>query len=259
MRFKLILQRIRGTEIPINYQYELSAVIYHILASSNSEYSAWLHDNGFQDGKKPFKLFTFSRLSTPFQINRVTSRLVLKSHRVEWMVSFLPTQSTKNFIEGIFKDQEFDIADREGGATFRVKEIQMMPTLENVENLEDVVYQTLSPVCISQRNDRGYPDYLSPENPCYPQAILSGLLARYRAIHEHDFEGETYCRFQLLSAPRPSLITIKSGTKFQTKVRGYSFDFKLELPFELLQIAYESGVGEKGSMGFGMIKAKDLL
>ena len=259
MRFKLILERIRGREIPINYQYELSSVIYHILANSNREYSEWLHDNGFQDGKKPFKLFSFSRLSTPFQINRESYRLVLRSNRVEWMVTFLTSQSTKNFIEGVFKDQVFDIADSEGGATFRVKEIQMMPTLENVENLDDIVYQTLSPICISQRNDRGYPDYLSPEHPCYSQAILSGLLARYRAVCQTDFVGETYCHFKLMSTPRSSLITIKSGTKFQTKVRGYSFDFKLELPFELLQIAYESGVGEKGSMGFGMIQAKGLI
>jgi CRISPR-associated endoribonuclease Cas6 len=37
-------------------------------------------------------------------------------------------------------------------------------------------------------------------------------------------------------------------------VRGYRYQFRIDLPAKLMHIAYESGLGEKGSMGFGMIK-----
>ncbi|MFA6780289.1 MAG: hypothetical protein WCU80_11010 [Paludibacteraceae bacterium] len=69
MRFKLTLQlekRRYCDLIPLNYQYECSAVIYRILSRSNTDYSQWLHENGFQlENGKQFKLFTFSRLRVP--------------------------------------------------------------------------------------------------------------------------------------------------------------------------------------------------
>ncbi|MBR4897559.1 MAG: hypothetical protein IKZ48_02055 [Prevotella sp.] len=53
--------------------------------------------------------------------------------------------------------------------------------------------------------------------------------------------------------PKSALVRIKAGTPNETRVRGYRLHFKIDLPEELMQIAYESGLGEKGSMGFGMI------
>lgn len=66
MRFKLTLQVNRqafGNVLPINYQYEQSAVIYRILSRANKEFSLWLHENGYmlENGKR-FKLFAYSPL-----------------------------------------------------------------------------------------------------------------------------------------------------------------------------------------------------
>ena len=64
MRFKITFRTDRslGDCLPINYQYEQSAVIYKILSNADKAYSAWLHDNGFQlNNGKHFKLFCYSR------------------------------------------------------------------------------------------------------------------------------------------------------------------------------------------------------
>jgi len=51
MRFNVTLSinksNLNGRKLPLNYQYELSAVIYHILASANEEFAEWLHENGY--------------------------------------------------------------------------------------------------------------------------------------------------------------------------------------------------------------------
>lgn len=64
MRFVITLRvnaRKFGRLLPLNYQYEMSAVIYKILSSADTEFATWLHENGFQmDNGKQFKLFTFS-------------------------------------------------------------------------------------------------------------------------------------------------------------------------------------------------------
>lgn len=47
MRFKMTfrIDRSLGDCLPINYQYEQSAVIYKILSNADKAYSAWLHVN----------------------------------------------------------------------------------------------------------------------------------------------------------------------------------------------------------------------
>ena len=60
MKFKITLKidRKYGDLLPFNYQYEQSAVIYRILAQADTQYSSWLHKNGYQlNGSKRLKLF----------------------------------------------------------------------------------------------------------------------------------------------------------------------------------------------------------
>ena len=254
MRFKLSLQiqpEVMGNELPINYQFPLQAAIYKTLANSDAEFATWLHENGYQQDGKRFKLFTFSNLIVPqYGIGKDRERLEIKSDYVTLLISFLPEKSTQKFIQGIFNNRTIQIADHLSGVQFVVREIQVMSPLNYKP---DMVFRTLSPICISLRNERGHMDYLAPNDSRYELGLLTGLLARYNAIHGEPFSGDFYCHLQLLSEPKPTLIRIKAGTPNETRVRGYRYQFKIDLPEELMLIAYESGLGEKGSMGFGMI------
>lgn len=256
MRFRLTLQiqpEVMGRELPINYQYPLQGVIYRTLEKSDIGFSTWLHENGYQQNGKRFKLFTFSNLILPqYEIDKQRERLIVKSDLVTLFISFLPEKSTQQFIQGLFQQQTFQIADPISGVQFMVREIQVMPPLDYHP---DTKFRTLSPVCISLRNERGHMDYLSPIDPCYEQGILTGLLDRYNTINGQPFGGTPYCHLQLLGEPKSTLVRIKAYTPNETRVRGYRYQFKIDLPEELMQIAYESGLGEKGSMGFGMIEA----
>lgn len=260
MRFKLTLQiqpEVMGRELPINYQYPLQGVIYHTLEKSDLQFSTWLHENGYQQNGKRFKLFTFSNLIVPqYGIDKQRERLIVKSDFVMLYITFLPEKSTQQFIQGLFQQQTFQVADRISGVQFLVREIQVMPSLDYQP---DMIFRTMSPVCVSFRNERGYMDYLSPTDPRYEQGILTGLLDRYNTIYGTPFNGTPYCHLQLLNEPKSSLVRIKAGTPSETRVRGYRYQFKLDLPEELMHIAYESGLGEKGSMGFGMIEAQEKV
>lgn len=255
MRFKLTLQlqhSVMEREIPINYHYELSAAIYKIMARADAEYAEWLHDNGFSSDNKRFKLFTFSSLLVPrYGIDKERKRLIIKSNTVSLYISFLPENSTWQFIQGVFSDQSIQIADNVSGVAFAIREVQVMPPLVYADEIE---FTTLSPICVSQRNERGKADYLAPDAPNYAHALLVGLLARYKALYGKEYEGDTTIDFQLLGNAKPILVKIKADTPQQTFVKGYRCRFKLGLAEELMRIAYEGGLGEKGSLGFGMIK-----
>lgn len=255
MRFKITLQlqpEAMGREMPINYQYPLQSAIYRTLASSDLEFSTWLHENGYQQQGKRFKLFTFSNLIVPqYGIDRQRERLIVKSDLVVLYISFLPERSTQQFIQGLFQQQVIQVADYLSCVQFVVREIQVMPPLDYHP---DMTFKTLSPVCISCRNEQNNMDYLAPSDSRYELGILTGLLARYDVIHGKPFSGTPYCHLQVLGQPKSVLVRIKAATPDETRVRGYRFHFKVDLPEELMQIAYESGLGEKGSMGFGMVE-----
>ena len=254
MRFKITLNIDNTTfrnRLPLNYQYEMSAALYKILYSANEEYAAWLHNNGYLADKLTFKLFTFSRLQ--IQNYRIKPPfIVIQSDTVEWLISFLPEQSTQEFIQGLFKEQSFDLGNRQANVRFQVKSVETVPPPEFEETM---IFETLSPACIVFKRDDGGEDYIAPDNPQASEQVKINLLNKYKAFMGEDFP-ETDFPFALkaLTAPKSSLIAIKSGTPQETKIRGFMCKFQLTAPVELIKIAYECGVGGKNSQGFGMVK-----
>lgn len=253
MRFKLILQVNKsafGNKIPLSYAYELSALVYRILSKSDTEFSQWLHENGFQLGSKKFKLFTFSRLHVPeYRIEGDLMRIL--SDTIEWQISFLPERSTQEFIQGVFREQIFELGTRRANVQFFVREISVMSPSVFSETME---FETLSPICISLQRENGKVDYLSPDNPQAIPLIRQNLCNKYYAFTGKEFPPDFTFHFETLSKPKSSLITIKSGTPAQTRVRGFMCRFRVTAPEELMKILYEAGVAEKGSGGFGMVK-----
>lgn len=257
MRFKITLELMpqeSGREIPINYQYELSSVIYRIVANADEKYSEMLHNIGFISTTKHFKLFTFSNLIVPNRgIRKETERLVIKSDMVYWYLGFIPNEITQKFVQGVFADQQFRLADSVSGAWFKIREIQLLP---DVEVSAETEFETLSPICVSTRVD-GRKTYMKPGDETYEQGLLTGLLERYKAINGIEFDGDKYCHLTVTNEPKSALIKIKSGTKDETKVRGFRYRFKIDLPQPLYNIACNGGLGEACSMGFGMINVKE--
>lgn len=236
MRFKLTLQiqpEVMGNELPINYQFPLQAAIYKTLANSDAEFATWLHENGYQQDGKRFKLFTFSNLIVPqYGIGKERERLEIKSDYVTLLISFLPEKSTQKFIEGIFNNRTIQIADHLSGVQFVVREIQVMSPLNYKP---DMVFRTLSPICISLRNKRGHMDYLAPNDSRYELGLLTGLLARYNAIHGEPFSGDFYCHLQLLSPLRTASMISVSVRAFILFIRFYTLYDKFSKIYRTFQ------------------------
>ncbi|MCU0430987.1 MAG: hypothetical protein MUF42_13565 [Cytophagaceae bacterium] len=51
--------------IPLNYQYYLGSWVYKIIAEGDHDFARFLHQKGYVQGAKNFKLFTFSMLQVP--------------------------------------------------------------------------------------------------------------------------------------------------------------------------------------------------
>jgi CRISPR-associated endoribonuclease Cas6 len=253
MRFLLTLhadKKAFGNRLPLSYQYELSSFIYRAIARADGAYAQWLHENGFQmDGRK-FKLFTFSNLDVP-QRKVVGDRLHIESERVQWQISFLPEASTEKFIQGIFAEQVFQLGDKKSVVQFRIEQVEVLPTPIFEPEMH---FRTLSPACIPYRREGlRHPEFISPEHPETANIVLNNLLSKYHTFYGKPYEGNSDFAFHVTNQPKAKLIKIKSGMPDETSIKGHLFEFKMRASKVLMGIAHEAGVGEKGSLGFGMV------
>ncbi len=260
MEFKLILELDRrfGDNLPFNYQYEQSAVIYRILSQADERYSSWLHENGYVlNGSKRFKLFSYS----PFIFERV--RAVPKSgclniigNYAVWYTNFIPEKSTTDFIKGVFEHKSFTIGNKDFKVAFNIVGVESLPSIDLSEEMR---FSTLSPVCVKQHEGRKI-QYLSPDDPLFAKGILKGVLSKYESYHGLPYPEADSLHMQFTVdnslTIKSKVITIKADTPAETKVKGYLFNFKMKMPAELMKLAIEGGIGEQCSQGFGFIKAK---
>lgn len=271
MRVKLTLSPIRpDTTISLNYNYLLSGVVYRLIESSSPAYARCLHDFGYPvDGSlKRFKHFTFSRLFVPRR-SIEGDRLRILSGPVEWQVSLLVEEALQHFVVGLFQKQEIWM-ERED-CRFVVEQVETLPEPEWKRSMR---FRMLSPVTISipeERKGKLLPHYLRPDDPRLSEALRSNILNKYGSLYGKsaslvDLRGGlsdtaftcTLDQQFITNRGGPErvskLIAIKEGHDGETKVRGFMCPLTIEGNPELIRLAYESGLGEKGSLGFGMLE-----
>lgn len=260
MRFRLNIHVSPDALIPINYQYELSSWIYHVINNADSKFANWLHKTGFTDGTRKYKLFTFSNLIIRnYEIIKNDDRLKIKSPEISLILSFLIPEAAEKFIIGLFKNQNFTIGDKISNAQFSIKTIEKLsePSWSN-----QMTFITLSPIIVSYKKDpkpKSVVEYLSPEDDRFESLLFQNLLRKYAVcaaplnlspLNELEFDGQM--KFNLLNKPKAKVITIKAFTPQQTKIKAYHFKFNITAPYELIKLAYFSGFG-KNISGCGCV------
>jgi len=250
MRFLLSLSVDQlNSQIPINYQYELSAWIYKTVNEGNPEFADFLHNQGYVNKKKNFKLFCFSNLIVP-KFKTELDRLVLACTQVKLMVSLYPIEALEPFIVGLFKNQAFTIGDKKSKAGFVVNSVEKM---KEPEFCNQMSFKLLSPIHVIRKNpfDPSKTDHLNPEHKDFEGNFFDNLISKYNAYHESiEFDSSGF-KLEILTEPRSKAIHIKQGTRQETILKSYLFDFKINAPAELIRIGYYAGFGKENSQGFG--------
>ncbi len=255
MRFKITFN-INGDKklLPFNYQYYISAWIYNVIGSADKTFADFLHNEGFREGNKKFKLFNFSPLDfgKP-KIWKEKDLFEIFRDQITLKLSFLLNDVAEAFIIGLFKYKEVYFGDSFNGLDLRVTEIERLSDKVLEETMR---YRALSPIVISyQYPGSSFANYLSPENEEYPKLLYNHLRNKYQTVPNTTPLPDFFpFRFTLIGIPRSKLITIKQDTLEQSKIRGYLFDFELTALPEIHHLLLSCGAGEKNSLGFGWVE-----
>jgi CRISPR-associated endoribonuclease Cas6 len=248
MRIRITLLPDKDKTLNINYNYWLSAWIYDTLKKTNEEYAKKLHTEGYGYGKKMFKLFTFSQLrGKNFKI--IGEEIVFLDKTYLYIAS--PKQEfLLNFVTELLKNTTLKLRDYEFG--IETVEVLKEPEFNNDENR----FICLSPIVTSTAVE--IEDKLRSVNlPLYDQRFVdnlkNNLIEKYYVLYNTlpdnltiniNFDVEYY-----LKNPKGKRIKYKN-----VYVNGYMVPFTMSGNKELIEVAYNCGMGEKNSAGFGMIQ-----
>lgn len=261
MRFRINLRKEGGPGyLPINYQYELSSAIYKTIDRSNSQFSQFLHDQGYVGFGKKFRLFTFSRLHFQnYRIIKESGRIEHSGEAAAFEICFLVDKAAEEFIKGLFMDQIFVLGDKISKVTYAVVGIEAVspPLFQEVMN-----YRCLSPIFIKKKRPEGGEDYLHPEDRGYCMMMVQNLLSKAEAFQnsisgqEHEKLNIPDFEFKVTSKVYKNGVKIKQLTEQETMLIGYMYEFEFRAPVELQEIGYYAGFGQLGSQGFGCVGVK---
>lgn len=256
MRIKLTLAPVsKNAVLPASYNYYLTGLIYRFLKSSSEDYSSFLHDKGYrlQEGSKGFKLFTYSMLmGEEVMIGKETVRFGKRP--VNWQITSPINVFLQHLVTGVFAEgQEIKIGPEGEQAAFL---IEMVETMQPPEFRDAMKFTCLSPITVSKPAGMGRPcHYLRPWEDGFSEAIKNNLINKYRLVHGRELNGPEFnIKIDAAYMNRKSgKITKKINFK-GTDIIGFMAPFEATGSPELIGTGYEAGVGEKGSMGFGMVK-----
>lgn len=238
-RLRVTLYADEGSNIPIYYKYYLQSMIYN---SISSELSKFLHNKGFQVGKRRFKLFTFSDLIGYKRLSIEEGIISLKGD-IYLYVSSPIDRFIEEFGNSILRKDRIYIGD----TSFKVKEVYIVP---NKDISSEIIIKTLSPIVVYSTlytaDNRKKTYYYSPYEPEFNKLITENAKKKYTALYGKEYKGTLELR---------PLKTREIVTRYkETIVRGWIGKFVLKGDTPLIEVVYESGLGSKNPQGFGMFE-----
>ena len=263
MRLKLSLIPLdANTAVPLNYNYPLSAAIYHLLAQASPEYASWLHNRGYQSRDDRFlKLFTFSKLDIPRV--RIRGKALTAGNDRPWQLhisSPMEDEFVQNFVLGLFQQQNIEIGGVGAIGRFVIESVEALPTPVFKDHMHG---KTLSSIVVStMREHKGKLQsyYYRPTDPELGEALRKNLLSKYQIITgeicrdphlEIAFDMDYFKRRQ---GRVSKLLHIKEGTAAETQIKTFAMPFAIRGNPELIRVAWECGLGDKNSLGLGMVE-----
>jgi len=229
-------------ELPVHYGHLVQGMIYR--GMENPLLSRYLHEHGFQLGKRRFKLFTFSRLmGQKVRFNRVKKRLVLTPPLQLVICSPIP-YILQELGTGFLRQGRVLI----GPARLTVKEISTAQPLVETDRIH---VRMLSPMAVystlPSADGRKYTYYFSPFEPRFSELTGANLLKKHLLIHGGPPLSEVFSIRPLQVTEQDHKITSYKGFI----IKGWMGTYQLQGDPNLLQIALTAGLGAKNSQGYG--------
>ena len=236
MRLKINLKGKNNFKIPFNYNHIVSSLIYNKIADLDLAHE--LHTSN------SFKFFNFSQLNIPKR-KIANDGIISKNGKISFYLSSPNDLLIKNLVSGFVDDLEIKFKNEK----LTVEKIEALRTPDFKEISE---FKTISPINIRDINEKNKRIDLAPSDKFF-KGIENNLIKKYCKFHNLESTDKKISAYSEMANVKRKRITIPKGPN-TTYHRAYMMDLILEGDVDLIKFAYDVGLGEKNSMGFGMIQ-----
>ena len=241
MRFRIEIENEDGNIfVPFNYNHLIDSVIYQIIQKVNPD--SKIHSS------KLFKYFTFSQIY--FSKFKMTNKgFIALDGKISLFVSSPNNDLLKEILQGFLSEKEIEIE----GNKLSISDIKMMdePTFTN-----KVEFKTLSPIIVNSHKeiDGQIKRWdLSPSDENFFPFIERNLVKKYNMFYDTNLDKDSIKVYSILKNLKRKRISMKKGDSMHFHV-CYMMDIILEGDSNLIKFAYDCGLSNNNSMGFGMLK-----
>lgn len=239
MRLKINLKAKNNFKVFFNYNHIVSSIIYNKIIDLDLAHE--LHSSN------TFKFFNFSQLNIPKR-KMADDGIITKNGVINFYLSSPNDLLIKNLVNGFVDDLEVKFKDEK----LTVTKIEALRTPNFNEKSE---FKTLSPIIIrdtQEINGKLKRVDLAPSDKFF-KGIETNLVKKYCKFNELDSTDKEIKVYSEMANVKRKRIAILKDPNI-TYHRAYMMDLILEGDLDLINFAYDVGLGEKNSMGFGMIK-----
>ena len=239
MRLKINLKSENNFKVPFNYNHILSSIIYNKIA--DLDLANKIHDSN------SFKFFNFSQINIKKR-KLVNDGIIARDGRISFYLSSPDDLLVKNLVSGFVDDLEINFKNDK----LIVEKIEALKTPDFREISE---FKTLSPINIRDSKEidgKVKRIDLAPSDKFF-KGIENNLIKKYCIFNNIENTDKKISAYSEMAHVKRKRITIPKGPN-TTYHRAYMMDLILEGDTDLIKFAYDVGVGEKNSMGFGMLR-----
>lgn len=239
MRLKINLKGKKNLKVPFSYNHILSSIIYNKIVDLDLAHD--LHTSN------SFKFFNFSQLNIPKR-KMVEDGILSKNGKLNFYLSSPNDLLIKNLVSGFVDDLEIKFKNEK----LIIEKIEALKTPDFNDKSE---FRTISPINIRDMQEiEGELKRidLAPSDKFF-QGIENNLIKKYCIFNDIESTDKQIKAYSEMANVKRKRITISKGHN-TTYHRAYMMDLILEGDVDLIEFAYDVGLGEKNSMGFGMIK-----
>lgn len=239
MRLEIILKGKNNFKVPFNYNHILSAIIYNKIADLN--FANELHSS------KSFKFFTFSQIYIPKR-RIVKDGIIAKDGVISFYISSPNDFLIKSLVDGFLEDLEISFQNQK----LTIQKIEALKTPEFSSKSE---FKTLAPIIVRTKKeiDGELKIWdLAPSDKFF-KSLENNLIKKYIKFNNLTKTDKKINIYSDMNFVKRKRISINKGN-VTTHHRAYMMDLILEGDLNLIEFAYDVGIGEKNSMGFGMVK-----
>lgn len=230
-------------ELPIHYNHILQGFIYKNL--TDEALRKFLHEVGFKNGKRTYKMFTYSKLFGKYQIDKEKKTIIFESP-ITLHISSLVDDFVNDLSTSLFKSNTLFLGNKE-------VELSSIKVDYPVFKEREVKIEMLSPVVIYSTikiDGKTKTIYYSPQDSIFSEKIQENLVRKYIAVYGQSPETEEFTIKHIgAKEPRKSVIRYHD-----TMINGYNGRYILKGEPKLIRLGYFVGIGSKNSQGFGCFK-----